>query len=294
MVYFHHMQKMAEKIGAHLSIAGGYDKALERIQAIGGNCLQIFSASPRGWNFAKITPEGKELFLKTKKSLDIQEVVFHASYLINLADNGRIGEQSKKSLITELKVASELGIIGSIVHTGSFKDKLPDKWDISNTQYKTLIDNFKEILAQTPENTFLIVENAGNKKIGQNLDEIALIIRDVNNKRTKVCLDTCHLYSAGYDLSTQEKMDVFFSEFDKKIGLERLVVFHVNDSRDPFDSGRDRHENIGEGTLTLAPFKLLLNDPRTKHLPFIVETPGFDGNGPDKKNIDILKSLLSV
>ncbi|PIV08062.1 hypothetical protein COS52_04695 [Candidatus Roizmanbacteria bacterium CG03_land_8_20_14_0_80_39_12] len=281
------------KIGAHLSIAGGYHKALERISSIGGNCLQIFSASPRGWNRATVTDEPKRLFLDTKKRLNIKEVFFHASYLVNLADEGRIGEESKKSLIAELNVASQLEIVGSIVHIGSFKGNLPAVWDVSqDKKYSVLINNINETLTSTPQDTFLIIENAGNKKIGQNLDEIASIVRDIDNERLKVCLDTCHLFSAGYELSTKKKMDTFFDEFEKKIGLKKLVVFHMNDSKDPFDSGRDRHENIGQGTLSMEPFKLLLHDKRTKDLPFIIETPGFDGNGPDKKNIDILKNLV--
>jgi len=284
---------MNMNIGAHLSIAGGYHKALERIVDIGGNCLQIFSASPRGWNRATVTDEPKRLFLDTKKRLNIKEVFFHASYLVNLADEGRIGEESKKSLIAELNVASQLEIVGSIVHVGSFKGNLPAVWDVSqDKKYSVLINNINETLTSTPQDTFLIIENAGNKKIGQNLDEIASIVRDIDNERLKVCLDTCHLFSAGYELSTKKKMDTFFDEFEKKIGLKKLVVFHMNDSKDPFDSGRDRHENIGQGTLSMEPFKLLLHDKRTKDLPFIIETPGFDGNGPDKKNIDILKNLV--
>lgn len=281
------------KIGAHLSIAGGYHKALERVIDIGGNCLQIFSASPRGWNRTTITDESRQIFLEIKKKLNIKEVFFHASYLVNLADDGRIGDESKKSLIAELNVASQLGIVGSIVHIGSFKGNLPAVWDVSqDKKYSVLINNINEVLTCTPTDTFLIIENAGNKKIGQNIDEIASIIRDVDNERLKVCLDTCHLFSAGYELSTKEKVDTFFDEFEKKIGLKKLVVFHMNDSKDPFNSGRDRHENIGEGTLTLEPFKLLLHDRRTHNLPFIIETPGFDGKGPDKKNMDILKSLV--
>lgn len=284
---------MNMNIGAHLSIAGGYHKALERIVDIGGNCLQIFSASPRGWNRATVTDEPKRLFLDTKKRLNIKEVFFHASYLVNLADEGRIGEESKKSLIAELNVASQLEIVGSIVHIGSFKGNLPAVWDVSqDKKYSVLINNINETLTSTPQDTFLIIENAGNKKIGQNLDEIASIVRDIDNERLKVCLDTCHLFSAGYELSTKKKMDTFFDEFEKKIGLKKLVVFHMNDSKDPFDSGRDRHENIGQGTLSMESFKLLLHDKRTKDLPFIIETPGFDGNGPDKKNIDILKNLV--
>ena len=281
------------KIGAHLSIAGGYHKALERINDIGGNCLQIFSASPRGWNRVVLTDESKQPFLDTKKRLKMDDIFFHASYLVNLADDGRIGEESKKSLVAELSVASQLGIIGSIVHIGSFKGNPPAVWDVSqDKRYSVLINNINEILTNTPSDTFLIIENAGNKKIGQNIDEIASIIKDVGNERLKICLDTCHLFSAGYELTTQNKMDAFFDEFEKKIGLKKLIVIHANDSKDLFDSGRDRHENVGEGTLTTQPFNLLLNDERTKNLPFIIETPGFDGKGPDKKNIDILKSLV--
>jgi len=205
-------------IGAHLSIAGGYHKALERIVDIGGNCLQIFSASPRGWNRATVTDEPKRLFLDTKKRLNIKEVFFHASYLVNLADEGRIGEESKKSLIAELNVASQLEIVGSIVHIGSFKGNLPAVWDVSqDKKYSVLINNINETLTSTPQDTFLIIENAGNKKIGQNLDEIASIVRDIDNERLKVCLDTCHLFSAGYELSTKKKMDTFFDEFEKNL-----------------------------------------------------------------------------
>ncbi len=282
------------KFGAHLSIAGGYHKALERVNAIGGNCLQIFSASPRGWNRATITEDVKQLFIDTKNKLKINEVFFHASYLVNLADEDRIGDESKKSLIAELHVASQLGIIGSIVHTGSFKGNLPSVWGMEDQKYKVLINNIREVLNTTPQNTFLILENAGNKKIGQNLHELAAIINDVGSDRLRVCLDTCHLFSAGYDLSTSEKMDVFFTEFDKNIGLKKLVVFHANDSKDPFASGRDKHENIGEGTLPRDTFKHLLTDKRTKNLPFIIETPGFDGKGPDKRNIDILRGIIET
>ena len=280
--------------GAHLSIAGGYHKALERVKDIGGNCLQIFSTSPRGWNRAIITDDSKRIFIDTKKSLEIGEVFFHASYLVNLADEGRIGEESKKSLIAELLIASQLNIVGSIVHIGSFKGNLPAIWDVSqDKKYSVLINNINEVLAHTPQDTFLIIENAGNKKIGQNMDEIASIVKDVNNERLKICLDTCHLFSAGYELSTQKKLDAFLSEFDTKIGLQKLIVLHINDSKDPFNSGRDRHENIGQGTLSLEPFKLLIHDKRTQNLPFIIETPGFDGKGPDKRNMDILKGLIS-
>lgn len=274
------------RLGAHVSTAGGFEKTLTHLSNIGGNVLQIFSASPRGWNFAKTDPIQSSCFKEAKEKLRVDPVYFHASYLINLADGEKTGYMSKLSLIAELKAASTLGVKGSIIHLGSFKDSKTDE------KYNILIKNIKEILAQTPEDTYFIAENAGNRKIGQSLDEITSIIRDVDNPRMKVCLDTCHLFSAGFDLREGDKLTAFLDEFDKKIGLEKLEVWHLNDSRDPFYSGRDRHENIGAGTIGLDEFRLILNHPKLKHLPFIIETPGFDGNGPDKKNLEILKSLI--
>jgi len=271
------------KLGAHLSISSGYANALKNIKNIGGNCLQIFSISPRGWAFAKVDEESINQFTSLKSKLKIDPVFFHTSYLINLADTGRIGQLSKQFLKHELNIAFQYGIKGTIVHLGSFK---------GNIKYKDLALNIKEILDQTPKNTFFIIENAGNKKIGQNLKEIARIIKEVNNDRVRVCLDTCHLYSAGYDLSTPEKLEQFIKVFDSLIGLEKLELFHFNDSKDPFNSGCDRHENIGQGTIPIDEFRLIMFHQKLKHLSFIIETPGFDQNGPDKKNLDILKSLL--
>lgn len=274
------------KLGAHQSIAGGYHNALISVNKIGGNCLQIFSSSPKAWNFAKTTEENITKFSAIKTKLKIDPVYFHASYLINLADIGRIGQLSKQLLKHELNIASKLGIKGSIVHLGSYKQLVDDRPIV------VLINNIKEVLKETPNSTLFIIENAGNKKIGQKLDEIAVIVKQVNNKRVKVCLDTCHLYSAGYDLSTPENLNQFLEAFDSLIGIEKLELFHFNDSKDPFNSGHDKHENIGKGTIPIEEFKLIMTHPQLKHLPFIIETPGFDKKGPDKKNLDILKGLL--
>jgi deoxyribonuclease-4 len=277
---------MPHKLGAHLSINGGYEPSLSRIRDLGGNCLQIFSASPRGWNMARADKAAAEAFRLKKQELGIDPVYFHASYLINLADPGRIGHLSKTSLIAELQTASLFGIRGSVVHLGSFKN------EDAEGKYPTLIKNIKEVLEQTPRDTLFIMENAGNRKIGQSIEELARIMQDVHDPRIRICLDTCHLFSAGYDLRTPETLDAFLMKIDAKIGLSVIEAWHVNDSRDPFGSLRDRHENIGEGTIGLEPFRLLLNHPLMKELPFIIETPGFDGNGPDRKNLEIIKSLV--
>ena len=287
------------KLGAHMSISGGLHQSLDRVKTIGGNCLQIFSSSPRGWTQIKVAEADKKLFIDKKKKLQIDPVYFHVSYLVNLADDERIGRSSKNSLIAEMNLASQLGIRGSIVHLGSFKNEKIQSVDWrtnfqSNPKFKILITNIKNVLQKTPRDTYFIIENAGNRKIGQNIDEIATIIKVINDERIKVCLDTCHLFSAGYSLQSEKELDSFLSDFDKKIGLNKLDLWHLNDSRDAFNAMRDRHENIGVGTIGLNTFKLLLNHPKTKDLPFIIETPGFDGNGPDKKNLDILKSLRNL
>lgn len=291
------------KLGAHQSISGGYSETLKRISNIGGNCLQIFSSSPRGWNFAKPSEDEIKQFTELKKKMMIDPIYFHATYLINLADEGKIAHMSKMSLISEMKLAPKLGVRGSIIHLGSFKNKEIKKLPMEDylihdrgqdNKYNVLIKNIKEILEKTPKESLFIIENAGNRKIGQTLEEIAQIVKDVNDSRVRICFDTCHLFSNGYAFNTDKELDLFLAKLVKLEINNIIELWHVNDSRDEFNSGHDRHDNIGEGKLNIKEFKTLLNHPKTKNFPFIIETPGFDGNGPDKKNLDILKSLITA
>lgn len=288
---------MNHKIGAHLSTSGGYTNALESIVEKGGNCLQIFSSSPRMWTDSKIDEVSIQAFVEKKDELAIDPIYFHACYLINLADPGPTGQKSLKSLIFELNVAEKLHVKGSIVHTGSFKDgknPVDNYLEMRGTeQYQFLISNIQSVLSETPQNTFLILENAGNRKIGRTIDQLANIMEDVNDSRVRVCLDTCHLHAAGYDLTKPDAFETFLDEFDNHIGLDKLEVIHMNDSRDELGSLRDRHDNLGEGNVGMNVFKHFLNSNRIAHVPIIIETPGFDGNGPDKRNIDIVKGLIT-
>lgn len=274
------------KFGAHLSIAGGYHQALFQAKEIGANCLQIFSSPPRNWKVSSLTSAEINLFKETKKELGIEPVYFHATYLINLASPEAVGKKSVEFLKQELNLAEKLGVKGSVVHLGSYKGEK------TSAKYELLLKNIEAILKETPPSTLFIIENAGNRKIGATLDEIGQIVKALNNPRVKVCLDSCHLWSTGNNLSDNSKLEKFLEEFEKKIGLAKLELWHLNDSRDSFGSFRDRHENIGQGTIGLAMFKTLLNHKKINHLPFIIETPGFDNQGPDKKNLDILKKLV--
>jgi deoxyribonuclease-4 len=248
------------------------------------------------WIDSKVTDADIDTFVNLKNKLQIDPIYFHACYLINLADGNNTGSKSITSLAFELHLASRMQIRGSIVHTGSFKEgKTPvDNYlEMRNSEpYKKLISQLKSVLAETPQNSLLILENAGNRKIGRTIDQLANIVEDVNNDRLKICLDTCHLHAAGYNLYSKESFEQFLDEFDSKIGLSKLEVIHLNDSKDSFGALRDRHENIGDGNVGIDVFKNLLTNTKTKHIPFILEVPGFDEKGPDKENIDIVKQLL--
>lgn len=283
------------KAGAHMSSAGGYAEAVKRVKDIGGNCLQLFSTSPRGWKTADISEEESQQFRRTAEELAVSPVYFHASYLINLAGSEENQQKSVNSLTAELQTAGRCGIRGSVIHLGSFlKDKKSkdgkgeDDTKYDPKKYQGLVKNIKTILGDTPEDTLFIIENMGTRKIGRTLEEIALIVEETANPRVRVCLDTCHLHAAGYDISGPDKLSAFLEKFDQLIGLDRLEVIHINDSRDPFGSLRDRHENLGEGEIEEEVFQALLCDPQTAGLPFILETPGFGGGGPDAKNLDRL------
>ncbi len=276
---------MSLKIGAHLSSAGGFDRAVENIIKIGGNCLQIFSTSPRMWRFPRLDEDKIRRFIEKRQRFSVDPVYFHASYLINLADGGDTGKKSIQMLISELNLAARLGIRGSVVHIGSFKKKEPD--------YDLVVSNIKSVLANMPENVFFIIENSATRKIGRQLSEIALIMDRLADKRVRVCLDTCHLFAAGVDVRDKNTMESYLQDFEKSIGLEYLELWHFNDSRDRLGDLRDRHENIGEGGIGRDGFLNLLKLDQISTKPIIIETPGFDDQGPDKKNIDILKDLAA-
>lgn len=272
------------KIGAHVSIAGGYDIAVAKAQKMGCNALQIFSASPKGWNFARPTDEQIDLFRSKCDELQIESVVFHASYLVNFADTNRIGPLSVQLLTHELNLAQKMNVIGSVVHLGSFKT--------NGNDLTHLCENIQKVLDKMPDERFFIIENAGNRKIGQTIEQIGEIVHTLNDPRLKVCLDTCHLHAAGYDLTTPESYQTFMNTFDTLIGRARLSVWHMNDSHDPFGSLNDHHENLGVGQVGRGAFQNIINDPLNAAIPLILETPGFDGKGPDKQNVDILKSWI--
>jgi deoxyribonuclease-4 len=284
---------MSHQIGAHVSINGGYSAAAEKAGEMGCNTFQMFAVSPMARGIPMISDDDLWTYQQMLGRYKIQTVYFHASYLVNFADPERVGANSVEMLSREMTFASRMNVKGCIVHLGSFKEKKEvGLFDEPHANFPVLIENIKKVLDNSPENSYFLAENAGNRKIGKDLEELARIVEGVNNPRLRICLDTCHLYSAGYDIVKPDETDKLLEWFDTRIGLDKLEVIHLNDSRDPFGSFRDRHENIGEGTLDIETFRYWINHPKLASVPFILEVPGLDKKGPDKHNVDLVKSLI--
>lgn len=278
------------RIGAHVSINNGLLGALKKATDMGANCIQIFSSPPQSFVPPRIALRECVAFRKEAKKRDIQPIFIHAAYLINLASvQDRLRKLSITSLIDDLKLAEKIGAKGSIVHTGSHKGKG------FAAVLSFVVSSIQQILAESPETTKLYLEiTSGSKgKIGSTFEELQRMLAIVRNPRLGVCLDTAHLFAGGYAFDTGERIAELAKKIETSVGWQVVECLHANDSKVPFGSGLDRHENIGEGYIGKEPFTLLLHHPKFSQLPFIDETPGFDDKGPDKRNLDILKSLKS-
>ncbi|WP_297456258.1 deoxyribonuclease IV [Persephonella sp.] len=278
------------KIGTHVSSAKSLDLVFDRGKEIGADTIQFFVSSPRSWAWKERTEEEKTLFLQKREETGIQPVVVHASYLFNLASaDENLRKKSINGVINELKLCEELRIDYYVIHAGKAKGQ-PEEQAIQN-----IIESLKIVFSevQLKNTTFLFETLAGQKgEIGKTTDEIVALMEPFPNIKTGVCLDTCHLYSAGYKINEEEKFFEYKEELKEKIGLEKVKVIHCNDSKTPFNSRRDRHEHIGEGSIGLKGFELFLNDEYFKNLPFILETPK-EGDW-DLINMERLKNLIKA
>ncbi|TSA46447.1 deoxyribonuclease IV [bacterium] len=278
------------KIGAHVSTAGGLFTAFGRAKEIGADCIQIFGASPRMW-YAKM-PSADEIkkFKDEEKQNGIGPTYLHAPYLINLGTpNSDLLSKSIKNLSAHFKIAELIGAAGVIFHIGSSTGM--DKGKSIDQVIRTI----KEVLVNVPGKSFLVIENnaGGGEKIGKTIEELAFIFKKIGSKRVKMCLDTAHAYESGIikEYSAPE-IKKFVDELNKEVGLPNVVAIHANDSKTPWNSHNDRHENIGEGHIGLAGFKELAKEKRLWDKAWLLEVPGFKDEGPDKKNIDILRSCF--
>jgi len=273
-------------IGAHVSVAGGLDKAVVRAEAIGANVMQIFVTSPRSFRITNYTDEQITVFKKLYAEKNLQGLFFHGVYLINLASENEMSVRlSIDSLVHYLNMGDKLGAVGTIVHLGSYKE------GDSDVLIAQVVAGIKEILEKTPASQKLIIENCAGKKIGKDLDELVQLYEQIHSDRIAFCIDTQHLFASGIDVRDTKLFGAWLDLFDKKIGIENLALIHANDSKTPFASGADRHENIGMGEIGEIGFRSILAQPKLHDKPFILEVPGIDKNGPDRENIEKLHAL---
>ncbi len=278
-------------IGAHVSAAGGLIKVIPRAKALGVSAIQIFASAPGNWNPPKATLDEARAFGQECRFANITHIFFHSVYLINLAsDNPELVQKSESSLVAALNLNAAMDGSGVIFHVGSAKTRT-----FANVQSQVKSALATILQRSDPLSRLIIETNAGQGNcIGDTFEEVAALLDGVSPvKRLGVCFDTAHAYASGYDLVNRPAHEVI-EEFNRVIGLERLAAIHCNDSKTPFNSRVDRHENIGYGTIGEAPFCQLLHLPQLEEVPFILEVPGIEGHGPDQANVDKLKRLAGM
>ncbi len=277
---------MTRKIGGHVSVAGGIVNAIKNSQEIDGNCMQIFAGSPRVWARDLYPPDQIEEFNQKADALNLHPVFIHTLYLVNLAsDKQELVEKSTQALLIDMKNGDAINSEGVIVHIGSHQGRGFDSvQDQLVTQIEFLISNTQKV-------PFVIENSAGQKgKVGS-INEISVLVEKVDDPRLKVCLDTAHLFAAGWDLRQESVVDDLIDKLKNLFLLDKLVCLHINDSKGELGSAVDQHANIGEGEIGKKSLSYFINHPDLKDLPLILEVPGFAGNGPDAKNIKIAQKI---
>jgi deoxyribonuclease-4 len=276
------------RIGAHVSTSGGVDKGVERAAELGAESIQVFSGAPQAWRRKVYSTAEVETYKDRLAETGIGPVFIHGLYLINLASsNPDFLAKSYDALVTEMRSASLIGARGVIFHLGSHKGAGYEAC------FEQVVEYVRRVIAATPKDAWLILENSAGMggAIGSKFAELGRIIRESGSDRVKVCLDTQHTFASGYDVKTRAGLDKVMQEFDREVGLGCLVAVHANDSKCPLAGGIDRHENIGEGHIGRDGFLNMLSHPAFADVPFLLEVPGFDNDGPDKRNMDILREL---
>ena len=274
-------------LGAHVSSSGGIHTAIDRIEAMGGEAVQVFTQSPRTWRPTNHDPANFERFKERRAEAGIGGVVCHALYLVNLASpNDDVYSKSVAALKNTVDVACAIEADAVVFHVGSHQGAGFE------AGLERVVPALAEALERCSETTWLCMENSAGAgdTIGRSLDELAALYDALDrHPRLGVCLDSCHLFVSGYDVTDAGELDRLLEELDTRIGLDRLRCLHVNDSKAPLGSNRDRHENIGDGLLG-EKLGVFLAHPRFQGLPALLEVPG-EGHGPDAEQMRRLKEL---
>lgn len=275
-------------IGAHVSTAGGLDKAIERGTGLGCESIQIFNQSPRMWRPTKYGPDDFAAFREAMTDSTVEAVVIHAVYLINCATKDReLRKKSLASLTHALRTGDGIGAAGVVLHPGAQKGE----------PHGPSMKRAAKVIAAAVEDSescpLLLEQTAGHKGLlGRDFDETAELIELAGaGKRLGLCLDSCHLFVQGYDVTDGAHLAEIVDEADAKVGLDRLRCLHVNDAAAPLGSCRDRHANLGKGEMGKQGLAAFLSEPRFEGLPATLETPGPAKKGPDRREVLAAKRL---
>ncbi|ACH37387.1 endodeoxyribonuclease IV [Citrifermentans bemidjiense Bem] len=278
-------------LGAHVSIAGGIHNAVDRGVSSGCGVIQIFTQNSNQWKGKAVSPADAQLFRDKLTASGLSHVVSHDIYLINLA--AAPGEVKDKSLIAfkeEMQRCAALGIDKIVMHPGSHTG------DGEETGIRRICEAFDQLFAEVPEFTGkVLLENTAGQgtNLGYRFDHLKSIIEGSSYPtRFGVCFDTCHAFASGYPIADRDGYRRTFDEFDSALGIDKLMAFHLNDSKKGLGCKVDRHEHIGAGALGLEPFRFILNDPHFKLVPKFIETPKGDADEMDVVNLKLLRSLV--
>ena len=284
------------RLGAHLSIAGGITRAIDRAEATGCEALQIFTKNSNQWRGRALEEKDIAEFRARATNLNLP-VVSHASYLINLAAPDKaLRDKSVAALEDELARGDQLGLEGVVLHPGAYTTST------ESDGIKRIAEGIATAQASQAGSTLLLLEHTAGQgtMLGHRFEQLRAMLDLIDNtSHVAICLDTCHLVAAGYDIISEDGYSNVFEEFDQILGLDQLKIFHLNDSKKPLGSRVDRHEEIGQGHLGTEPFGRLVRDERFQNIPMVLETPKADGgrsssieaDTSDLKNLSLLRRL---
>lgn len=280
-------KKLTPLVGAHVSIAGGLHKAIERAEALGGTTMQIFTKNSKAWFGKPIPQEEAERFRKALKESNLKGVMAHASYLINIASpKPEMIKKSIAGLKHELHRCEELNIPYLILHPGAHTGSGEEKG------LEQVSKSLDAVLETANGTTKILLETMAGQgtSLGHTFEQIKTIYQNCKHKKLLgVCLDTCHIFAAGYDIRTEKAYTETMTKFSKVIGLSRLKAIHLNGSKTELGSHKDRHENLGDGYIPNKTFQLIMQDERLVKIPKVLETPSEDGVTEYTREIKLLK-----
>jgi deoxyribonuclease IV len=275
-------------VGAHVSSSGGIHTAIDRIVAFGGDSVQVFTQSPRTWRPTNHDPANFDRFKQAREEAGLRGVLCHALYLVNLASpRDDFYEKSVAAMQNTVEVGCAIDADAVVFHVGSHLGAGVE------AGLDRVVSALTSVLDRCSETTWLCMENSAGAgaTIGRSLDELALLLdRLDSHPRLGVCLDSCHLYVSGYDVTDRSTLDRVLDDLDRLIGFDRLRCLHVNDSKAPLGSNLDRHDNVGEGMMGEG-LGVFLGHPDLQGLPAVLEVPGKDGRGPDAEEVRKTKEL---